>query len=96
MYGTVARMKMKPEARRITFDSGHREHATPQGLPGRDHHKMDNNPRSDQWRVLCDKASYQANASDPEMNKEYEQYRALLDADPEWNDGEVIHQFWVK
>jgi hypothetical protein len=69
----------------------------PNGYLGEIVYKMDNNPNE---VMLCvffqDKASYHANANDPQMSKEYEQYRALLEADPEWNDGEVIHQYWKK
>jgi hypothetical protein len=35
-----------------------------------------------------DKASYMKNADDPKMHEDYMKYRALLDADPEWTDGE--------
>jgi quinol monooxygenase YgiN len=99
MYGTVARMKVKPgkvdELIKLTVDQvGGRR---PKGYLGEIIYKMDNNPNELMMAVFfADKASYQANASDPEMNKEYEAYRAVLDADPEWNDGEVIHQHWEK
>src|SRR5947209_10278885 len=39
--------------------------------------------------VFDSKASYQANAADPAMNDWYEQMRAMLTADPIWNDGEI-------
>jgi hypothetical protein len=42
------------------------------------------------------KENYHANANDPEQDKEYRRMRDLLDADPGWHDGEVIHQFWKK
>ena len=35
-----------------------------------------------------DKASYQKNADDPAQHQDYLKMRALLDADPEWIDGE--------
>jgi quinol monooxygenase YgiN len=99
MYGTVARMKVKPgkmdEMVKRTADQVNTRR--PKGYMGEIIYKMDANPNEVMMAVFfADKASYQANANDPQMNKEYEQYRALLDADPEWNDGEVIHQFWVK
>ena len=99
MYGTVARMKVKPgkldDFTKLTADAVNTRR--PNGYLGEIIYKMDNNPNEVIMAVFfADKASYQANANDPEMNKQYEQYRALLDADPEWNDGEVIHQFWVK
>lgn len=99
MYGTVARMKVK--AGKLDdliklMGSGDDDRAT-RGYMGEIVYKMDSNPNE---IMLCvffkDKASYQANANSPEMNKDYQEYRALLDADPEWNDGEVIHQNWVK
>ena len=99
MYGTVARMKVKSgklDEFIKTMSAGSDERAT-KGYMGEIVYKMDNNPNEVIMAVFfADKESYHANANDPEMNKEYEQYRALLDADPEWNDGEVIHQFWVK
>ncbi|MBI4336959.1 MAG: hypothetical protein HY683_03920 [Chloroflexi bacterium] len=40
--------------------------------------------------VFDSKESYFANASDPEQDRWYRQFRELLEADPEWNDGEVV------
>jgi quinol monooxygenase YgiN len=99
MYGTIARMKVKSgkldDLVKLTADTVNTRR--PKGYLGEIIYKMDNNPNEVMMAVFfADKASYQANANDPEMNKQYEQYRALLDADPEWTDGEVIHQFWVK
>ncbi|MBX6771055.1 MAG: antibiotic biosynthesis monooxygenase [Chloroflexi bacterium] len=34
--------------------------------------------------------SYVANANDPEQDRWYRQLRELLEADPEWDDGDVI------
>jgi quinol monooxygenase YgiN len=98
MYGTVARMKVQPgkldELIKLSVNTVSARR--PGGYLGEIIYKMDNNPNEVLMAVFfADKASYSANASDPEMNKEYEKYRALLTADPEWNDGEVIHQFWV-
>jgi len=36
------------------------------------------------------KEAYTANASDPGMHERYLRYRALLEADPEWTDGEWV------
>jgi quinol monooxygenase YgiN len=93
MYGTVARMKVQPgkmdEFIKTMTDTSRRR---PKGYLGETVYQMDSNPNEVMMAVFFqDKAAYQANANDPEMNKEYERYRALLTADPEWNDGEVIH-----
>ena len=99
MYGTVARMKVQPgkvdELIKLNKDSV--ETRRPNGYLGQIIYQMDSDPNEVIMAVFfSDKESYQKNADDPAMHKEYEQYRALLTADPEWNDGEVIHQVWVK
>ena len=41
--------------------------------------------------VLWDsKERYHANANDPAQDQWYRRFRDLLQADPEWNDGEVV------
>lgn len=40
--------------------------------------------------VFDSKEKYVANANDPRQDEWYRKFRALLDADPEWNDGEVV------
>jgi quinol monooxygenase YgiN len=35
--------------------------------------------------------AYQANAASPEQDARYQQMRALLQADPEWHDGEIVY-----
>jgi len=40
--------------------------------------------------VFQDKASYLANADDPEQHRWYTRLRELLQADPEWEDGEYL------
>jgi heme-degrading monooxygenase HmoA len=46
-----------------------------------------------EWLVLVifdSEEHYRKNAVDPEQHSQYEQMRALLTADPEWNDGEIL------
>jgi hypothetical protein len=40
--------------------------------------------------VFDSEANYYKNAGDPEQDKWYGQLRALLLADPEWNDGDIL------
>ena len=40
--------------------------------------------------IFQNKATYEANANDPEQDKWYKRLRELLTADPEWEDGEYI------
>jgi quinol monooxygenase YgiN len=40
--------------------------------------------------VFDSETSYRRNAEDPEQDRWYRQLRDLLEADPEWNDGDVL------
>ena len=40
--------------------------------------------------VFQDKASFMANADDPEQDRWYRKLRELLQTDPEWEDGEYL------
>ena len=40
--------------------------------------------------IFDDEATYRANASSPESDAQYREWRALLTADPEWHDGTVL------
>ena len=40
--------------------------------------------------VFSDKGAYTKNADNPEQDKWFQRIRDCLDADPEWNDGEII------
>jgi quinol monooxygenase YgiN len=93
MYGTVARIKTKPgmeaklkEAMK-KFDTRY--------VPGAINaymYRTDANP--DEYYLVAvfqDKDTYLANAESPEQDKEYNQLRELLVADPEWHDGEIVY-----
>ena len=96
MYGTVARMKVKPGKidELIAFSKEFAGRHRPKGYLGENIYRLDSDPNQVMMAVVFqDKGSYQANANDPEMAKQYQRYRALLEADPEWNDGEIIFSF---
>lgn len=92
MYGTVARMKVRrdkvDELRALMQEVESRPIEGYRGtnilIPddGRDEIVM--------VVYFDDKASYVKNADDPRMHEDYVRYRALLDADPEWTDGEWV------
>jgi hypothetical protein len=41
--------------------------------------------------IFQSKEDYRANAESPEQDAFYRHFRDLLEADPEWNDGEIVH-----
>jgi hypothetical protein len=90
MYGTCSRMVVKPENReaiRAIFKEDE----------GRDikgyvaSYVLSENDSDNVWllAIFDDRATYDANADDPRMHETYLKYRALLEEDPEWHDGEI-------
>jgi quinol monooxygenase YgiN len=94
MYGTIARMRIKPgkeaELRRLGNEMA------PQ-IPGfvfQHVYRMDADPNECYLVVAFEsKEAYRANAGSPEQAARYGQFRALLDADPEWHDGEIVDSY---
>jgi len=92
VYGTIARMKVTKEnldkLQTLMSEVEQRE------VPGyRSSHILVPDEWKDEVFMVAffeDKASYVANADDPRMHEDYLRYRALLEADPEWTDGEWI------
>jgi len=92
MYGPIARMRLKdgaePEFKRQL------EEFTARAVGGFRQtliYRMDADSNELMMVVVFDdKESYFKNAEDPAQNEEYEQLRALLTDDPEWNDGEIV------
>jgi quinol monooxygenase YgiN len=91
MYGTVAKMRIKPEnveaVRKVM--ASQMESAQVAGYIRS--YVLSENDSDTQWLfvVFEDKASYTANADDPAQNERYMEFRALMEADPEWHDGTI-------
>jgi antibiotic biosynthesis monooxygenase (ABM) superfamily enzyme len=96
MYGTIARMKLKAGKEEEFKALGQTEDEL--GIPG--HlgefiYRMDNDSNEYFMAVIFDsKESYHANANSPEQNSRYEQMVALLESEPEWHDGEIVHSHY--
>jgi quinol monooxygenase YgiN len=93
MYGTVAYLKVKPgkEDDLIAQSKQYTPELMPAGFLRQTIYRLDNQPNMYIMAVVFkDKESYVANANSPEQNARYEKFRALLDDDPRWADGEVI------
>jgi quinol monooxygenase YgiN len=93
MYGTVARMKVKQgslEALQQQMASLESD-LSAGGWRSTTVYQSDSDPHELWIAVVFEsKEAYRKNAESPEQNSRYEQMRALLDADPDWHDGEVI------
>ncbi len=95
MYGTVARLNVKPgmEAEVAAFGESWKTGRKPRvkGVIGGYLYRLDTDPHTIIMAVIFDdKAAYHANAQDPAQDTEYQRLRALLTQDPIWEDGEII------
>jgi hypothetical protein len=100
MYGTVAHIRVNPGKEQEVLALQHewererRPKAT--GGIGEFLYKLDRNPNEYILVVLFqDKETYTALADDPEQDRWYRRFRELLEADPEWHDGEVVYSWHV-
>ena len=90
MYGTVARTRVKPENRQKLSEvmAAQDQAAVPGYVAG---YMLFENEGDTAWlfAVFEDKESYDRNADDPAQHERYVAYRALMEDDPEWHDGEI-------
>jgi antibiotic biosynthesis monooxygenase (ABM) superfamily enzyme len=95
MYGTVARMRVKPGMEQKLLELSRR--ADMRGIPGlvaEAIYRLDG--KQDEYILVVafeSKEAYLANANSPEQHRRYLELRELLAADPEWNDGEVVDTY---
>jgi antibiotic biosynthesis monooxygenase (ABM) superfamily enzyme len=92
MFGTVGRAHIKPENREKFAEVMNKpEYAD---VPGYRHgYLMFPENRQNEVVIVAvfdDRESYFKNAADPAQHQRYLEYRALLEDDPEWTDGEWI------
>ena len=93
MYGTVARMKVKRENLEKLQSLMMEQQGGRQVAGFRASHVLIPDAWNDEIVLLAifdDKATYEANADDPAQHEDYVKYRALLEAEPEWTDGEIV------
>ena len=91
MYGTVAKMTVKAENAEALRDLMARQMRERPISGYVTSYALRENDTDTTWLFVIfeDRASYDANADDPAMDAQYREYRALLEADPEWHDGEI-------
>jgi hypothetical protein len=90
MYGTCARMVVKAEnddKLRAIFDDD--QPTDIKGYVGS--YVVRENDSDNVWllAIFEDRETYDANADDPRQHEIYLKYRALLEEEPEWHDGEI-------
>lgn len=97
MYGTIARLKLKPgqEAGMREYFAYWQRERQPQvpGALAAYVYQLDDDPQT--WMmavVFRDRESYRRNADSPEMEADYQRLRSMLAEDPVWHDGEVVAQ----
>lgn len=92
MYGTIARMQIKPGSEQ-QLEQINKDYAALQ-VPGHIAtyvYKSDADPQVYYLAVIFEsKDAYWANARSPEQDARYHEMRDLLAADPEWHDGEIV------
>jgi heme-degrading monooxygenase HmoA len=91
MYGTIARLRIKPgmeaELERLSREAN----AEIPGFTFQHVYRTDADPQELYLVVgFATKEAYRANAESPEQHARYETYRTLLAAEPEWHDGEIV------
>jgi len=93
MYGTVARYRAKPGNVDALLELQRQLDADPPpGFVAAYIYQMDDDPEEFLEAVLFEnRETYMANADSPEQHQWYLKMRALVEADPEWHDGTVIH-----
>ncbi len=92
MYGTVARMKVKPGMlEKLNELMGAEEMMGIPGVVSSTVYQMDADANELYLVVAFEsKESYEKNANSPEQAKRYEEFVALLEGAPEWHDGEIV------
>jgi len=91
LYGTIAKLRIRAGMEKELDRIGRRHVDEIDGLVFEHVFRMDDDPQELMLVVgFEDRESYRANAESPEQHEAYEAYRALLEADPEWHDGEII------
>ena len=94
MFGTIFRMRPKQGQQQAVinlFEEFQRERGpkVPGALAGYVLRPVNAPDQLIGIAVFQDEKTYDANADDPAQAQWYERLKALLEADPEWEDGEI-------
>ena len=92
MYGTIAKMKVKPGAIENLKKWGPEQEGQNRGAMAIYAFQMDDD--ADEVYTVAvfeSKEAYVANAESPEQDKLYRQMLKWLEDEPEWHDGEIVY-----
>jgi quinol monooxygenase YgiN len=94
MYGTVARTRVKPENREQLTKVFESQSYDTEASGYVTSYVLWENDSDVAWLFAAfeDRAAYEKNADDPAQHERYVAYRALMEDEPEWHDGEI----WVE
>lgn len=92
MYGTVARIRVRPDRTGDFLQEIARyDELDVAGFVGTHVYQMDADPNEFYMAVLFeDRETYRRNAEDPEQDRRYHAMLDLLVEPPDWHDGEVV------
>ena len=95
MYGTIARLRVKPGMESKLLELSRAQDAL--GIPGYAFghvYRLDAGGGAYAMAVGFEsREAYARNADSPEQDARYRAFRELLEADPEWLDGEIVHSY---
>ena len=92
MYGTVARMRVKPGGMEKLKDWSPERDDGDSGAVAVYAFQMDQDANEVYTiAVFESKDAYVANAESPEQDKRYRQMLQWLEGEPEWHDGEIVY-----
>ena len=94
MYGTIARLRLKPGMEERLREFGRERAPQIPGFVFQHVFRTDADP--DEYYLVVgfeSREAYRANAESAEQRERYEQYRQWLAAEPEWHDGEIVFSY---
>lgn len=95
MYGTIARIRVKPDCREALIRFVEAMPNLPDSYIGRVMYQMDDDPDVFLLAGVFDsKKGYFTHSDKPETHALYLQLLELLEDEPQWHDGEIVFSDW--
>jgi quinol monooxygenase YgiN len=95
MYGTIAKMRVKPACREALVRFIEAMPNLPDSYIGRVMYQMDDDPDVFYLAGVFDsKKGYFTHSDKPETHTLYLQLLELLENEPQWHDGEIVFTHW--